>query len=337
LAFSKYWNQENRNESPGYWQASEQGSFALGGSTARFDRAYAAYSFDEIPLTLAAGRMPTNMGVPINQLDGLPRQGTYPRLAFNGIFDGFAAVYNFSSLLPKDNSLIIRGFYTPWSNVSPTNRTQQLGDNNPSTGQGRQIDSSTPMYVALLEYNHTNFSFMDKLELDYMYYKYDHFYWDGFVGTNTGSNNPGNPLVSGRAQSVYVGGENIGHVGLNASANGLFYWSKYVDSGNITMSASYLLNLNERMDFIRQGMVLGGEYIHTDKAYYLDEWTYLNTIPFYQTPNARGFHVYTAVPVVDHVIARVGYYKQHVNPNDLTGSANETNAHSVYGQLRIDF
>jgi hypothetical protein len=343
IGFSKYWNEENRAESPGWWQASEAGSFALGGSVARFDRAYAAYTFDGTPLTLAAGRMPTNMGVPINQLDGLPRQGTYPRLAFNGIFDGVAAVYNFSHLLPKDNSFIVRGFYTPWSTVSPTNRTQQSTDTNPASGQVRQLNSSTPQYVGLLEYNHTNFSFMDKIELDYMFYKYDHFYWDGFNGSNTTGNNTAlaNPLVSGRAQSVFLGTENLGHIGLNASVNALFYWSKYIDTGNIYMSSSYLLNLNERLDFLRQGMVVGGEYIRTDKAYYLDEWTYLNTIPFYQTPGAHGFHVYTAVPVVNHVIARVGYYKLHVDPNSITPVGGdptfEADEHSVYGQLRIEF
>ncbi len=150
---------------------------------------------------------------------------------------------------------------------------------------------------------------------------------------------PNNPFISGRAQTVYLGLEDIGNIGLNASGSGLFYWSKDESRNLQFMSSSYLINVNEKIKSILGGLVVGGEYIKTDAYYYLDEWTYLNTIPFYKTPSAKGWHAFTAIPVADHLTARLGYYSLKQTPYETVYAtySNEVKMNSVYGQLRLDF
>lgn len=351
IAFSKFWQQENRYEPFSSYAASETGSFGLAGSVARFDRAYGTYSFDRFPLTIAAGRMATNNGEPINQLDGLARMGTYPRLAYNGIFDGVAVIYDFSKYLAKNNTFVLRAFMTPYSNVSTTSRTTQQTDTN-NDGNTVTIDSSTPQWALLAEYTHRNFKLLEKLSFDFFIYNYYHFYNDGNDGSqqtspvlNGGTNPPGNASFTetARAESLYLGLENIGYFGLNVDANVLFVHSNFSQLGLITQSAAYLINVNEQFSRL-QGLVVGGEYIHTDANYYLDEYAALNLIPFYQSPNSHGYHLYASMPVAPHLIVRFGMYQLQTDPavsiaglSQYVSATNETRWHAVYTQARIDF
>lgn len=349
LSFSKFWQQENRWEPYSYWSASETGSFGLSGSTARFDRAYATYEFDNIPLTFAAGRMATNNGEPINQLDGFPRMGTYPRLAYNSIFDGAAAIFDFTKYLKKNNSLILRVFYTPFSNVSMTSRTTQLTDTD-NNGNTQTIDSSTPLWAFLLEYARTKSPWMERFQFDFFLYNYSNFYNDGFAGSQQsspiltgGTTPPGNASYTEaeRAESLFFGFENIAYSGLNFDVNALFVHSNYPQLGLISMSQAVLLNLNQKFTHFHN-LVLGGEFIRTDPNYYLDEWSALNLTPFYSLPNAKGYHVYASAPVADHLVLRLGLYHLHQDPGFSaagTGlsTTNEANYQAVYTQARIDF
>lgn len=351
LAFSKFWQQENRYEPFSYWSASETGSFGLAGSVARFDRAYMDYSFERFPLSIAAGRMATNNGEPINQLDGFSRMGTYPRLAYNAIFDGIALIYDFSKYLKKNNTFIMRVFMTPFSNVSMTNRTQQMSDVD-TNGNGVTVDSSTPQWAALAEYSHTNWKIMEKFDLDYFMYGYYHFYNDGGTLSQQGS-----PILNGgtvppangsgtetaNAKNIYLSLQNIGYIGLNFDVNAMFVHSNYTAEGYITMSSSYLVNLNQQFSKLHN-LIVGAEYIHTDPNYYLDEYTALNLAPFYQTPNSHGYHMYVSYPLSSHLVFRVGTYQFKTEPclslsgvGTLTSTTNETNWHTVYTQARIDF
>lgn len=333
LAMSKFWQNDGRNEYAGAWQASEAGSYGYSGSTPKFDRAYMAYTFG-IPLTLAVGRMPTNQGVPINQLDGLAREGTYPRFAYNAIFDGIAAVFAFTRYLPTGHSLQLRAFYTPQIFVSKTDRTRQLVDGT------YKVDSNTLQYALLLEYSLSRLGrFADLLNLYYMFYQYSNFYNDGASDTTP----PLNPLDSAIANMAYIGLEGIGHIGFNASLSALLYRTteKMLDgtSGGTTNSASFLVNINQRLDFIHAGTVLGAEFIKTDASFYLDEWTYLNVIPFYSTPASKGVHAFVSTALGDNLRARIGWYLLHSEPYDLSGfaSADETDSQSFYVQLTAHF
>lgn len=341
IAMSKFWNNDGRNEAPGYWSGSLTGSYGLKGSTPMIDRAYMTYSFD-VPLTFAIGRMPTSNGLPINQLDGLGRQGTYPRLAYNAIFDGLALVYNFSSYLPTGHSLSMRAFYTPFTNVSATDRTRQ------HTDSGLKVPSNTSMGILLTEYNNSNISFLGNLNLTHMIYDYRNFYWDGFNNPNDHTNtSPHNPYYDGGANMLYAGLEDIAHVGLNASISGLFYWSKWTKTAQVPdttgtqskkRSSAYLVNVNQKL---KNDLVIGGEYMKSDENYYLDEWAYQNTMAFYKTPNSKGYHLFVADKLAKSLTGRIGFYSLKSLPCGANSTnptlTSESKATSVYANLRLDF
>jgi hypothetical protein len=337
LGMSKFWQNDGRNEYAGSWQTSEAGSFGYSGSLLRVDRAYMAYAFS-FPLTLAIGRMPTNNGVPINQLDGLVREGTYPRFAYNAIFDGMAAIFDFSRYLPRGSSLKLRAFYTPNINIDKSNRTRQLTDGTV------KVESNTPQYAILAEFSNTRLSpIVDTISLYYMFCQYSNFYNDGSNTPATPGAAPNNPVDSAIANMVYLGLEGIGHIGLNASLSALFYYdtTASLDGSNsaTTFSQAYLLNVNQRLDFILTGSVLGFELIKTDASFYLDEWTSLEVIPFYSSPASRGVHVFASVPLAEKLRARVGWYRLHSDPydNGASGSTVESDSNSFYVQLRLGF
>ena len=341
IAMSKFWNNEGRNETYGAYTASEAGSYSMAGSTPKIDRAYMAYFFD-LPLVFAIGRMSTNSGPPINELDGLERLGTYPRFAYNSIFDGIALVYNFSSLLPAKNAFTMRAFYTPYVNISDTNRTKQLQDNS------IRIPSDTYQGGILSEYENSNVTWLGKLNLTHMWYSYNAFYLDGTNGHPSATNtSPKNPFSNGGANMGFIEFEDIAHKGLNISLSGLFYWNQQSGSTDPGVaidphkyrSSAYLYNVNQK---IGSSLIVGGEYITTDENFYLDEWSTLNIIPFYFTPNSKGYHFFITEKILNPITLRMGFYSLKSKPCGLS-SANsglyndESKSTSIYANIRLDF
>jgi hypothetical protein len=341
LAMTKFWQNSGRSEHAGNWESSEAGSYGFSGAIPQFDRAYMAYEFD-FPLILAVGRMPTNNGLPMNQLDGLAREGTYPRFAYNAIFDGIAAIVNLSRYLPKGNRLQIRGFYTPNINISKTDRTRQLtdgytdADGNPATAK---IASNTLQYAALVEYATKRMPGIDTVNLYYMFYQYKDFYNDGTYDTDP----PMNPYDSAMAHMIYVGLEGIGHVGLNVSLSTLLYKDSHREVGGddikVPLSKAFLVNANYKFESGIPGLVVGAELIKTDNSFYLDDYTYLYLIPFYSTPNSKGAHAFASVPLGDKLRARAGWYYLRGKPYESAGEIipEESESQSFYLQLRLAF
>jgi len=341
LAMTKFWQNDGRNEYAGNWQASEGGAFGFSGSTPRFDRAYMAYEF-AFPLILAVGRMPTNNGLPQNQLDGLAREGTYPRFAYNAIFDGIAAVVNVSRHLPKGNRLQFRAFYTPNINVDKATRTRQLTDGyldangSPVTVK---IPSNTLQYALLAEFATKRLPGLDALNLYYMFYQYKDFYNDGTNDTSP----PSNPYDSAIGHMFYLGLEGLGHVGLNASVSALLYKDSHRELGQpavgVPLSKAFLVNVNYKFEAGIPGLVVGGEAIKTDGNFYLDDYTNLNLVPFYSTPNSKGIHAFTSVPLGDKLRVRAGWYYLKSSPYFDLGELmpEESVSQSFYVQLRLGF
>jgi len=176
-----------------------------------------------------------------------------------------------------------------------------------------------------------------------MFYQYSHFYNDGSNTPATPGAAPNNPLDSAIANMVYLGLEGIGHIGLNASVSALFYYDTTTSldgsSSTTAFSQAYLLNVNQRLDFLLTGSVVGFELIKTDANFYLDEWTYLSVMPFYSSPASRGLHVFASVPLAEKLRVRVGWYRLHSDPYDdiAFSSAFETDSNSFYVQLRLGF
>jgi hypothetical protein len=341
LAMSKLWQNSGRSEHVGNWEASESGSFGYGGATPQFDRAYMAYEFS-FPLTLAVGRMPTNNGLPQNQLDGLAREGTYPRFAYNAIFDGIAAIVDLSRYLPAGNRLQFRAFYTPNINIDKTDRTRQLTDAYTDVNGNTvtvKIASNTLQYALLTEFATQRLPAIDTLNIYYMFYQYKDFYNDGANSTDP----PSNPYDSATAHMIYLGLEGIGHVGLNLSLSTLLYKDseRQLDGTktDVPLSSAFLLNVNYRFESGIPGLIVGGECIRTDKNFYLDEYTYLNLIPFYSTPSSKGVHLFASQPLGNWLHARVGWYYLHTRPYEYLDvpTLDATTSQSFYVQLRLGF
>lgn len=337
FGMSKFWNLEGRNESWANWKKSEEGSYQMNGSVPYVDRAYLAYKFD-IPLTFSIGRMPTNNGLPINQIDGISRQGTYPRFAYNAIFDGVALSYDVKSM-PEGHTLSASLFYTPWVNVDPYDRTRQWKD----TNNGGTKVGTTPQYSFLVDYSYTGTSAFKKLNVEYMYYNYQNFYWWGDNPNSPKDANNNNTVAGGgnrfdgTANMIYVGLDDIAMTGISASVSTQLYGSHYVDSTPTkdTWAASYLFTLNKA--FGRDGRtIIGAEYINTDKYFYLDESAALEMIPFYSQANSKGYHVYGTQRLTSNIGLRLGYYRLSTKA-DTVASISEADYNSYYGSLRVDF
>jgi hypothetical protein len=336
LGMSKFFNDEGRSEALNSqsdsgnapYVATEMGAWAYGGAGVKFDRAFLSYEVESLPLTLAIGRMPTNGGPPLNQMDGLPRQGTYPRFTFNSIFDGMAAVYNFGGLLPKDHSFKVRAFYQPFVLTNPSERTQQL------VVDGIRYKSLSNQYAVLAEYSVKNLGFLGQFDLMYMHAAWSNFFdgsfFDEDLGVDTGTDEYGSD------HGLFVNLEDIGDFGLNLSWSGLLYTSTTRDDPDHHRRAwGHLVNVNQRLPFLWNS-IIGLELIHTDSGFYLDDWTRMYLIPFYGLQNSNGQHLFYSVPVSSRVSARVGYYNIRAGIGD-DFQPDPLNAYSYYGMLRVDF
>jgi hypothetical protein len=335
IGMSKYWQTDDRPGVAGngssskdpesrHWEASEQGSYGFRSSVARFDRGYLQYTFKDPRFNLAIGRFPTNMGLPINQLDGLDRTGTYPRLAYNAIFDGIAATANLSSSLPTGQSFIARVFYTPNIFVADRqNNAQQNGQNQTPTSESNQVHSNQPLGAALLEYENRNLGFVKNFKLHQFTNYYTNFYSPAYGGD----------YLRSLGSSTFLGFEGIAGTGLNLSGSYLKTdtWEEK-DKGRY-FSDAFLWNANYNFT---NGHVIGGEYMTTDKQFYLDEWTNIYTSDFYRAARMRGYHLFWSLPVVDNVRLRLGMF-DYKTKADGSFETPKRDVQSFYAALRATF
>jgi hypothetical protein len=172
-----------------------------------------------------------------------------------------------------------------------------------------------------------------------MFYQYRNFYNDGTNNTDP----PSNPYDSATAHMIYVGLEGIGRVDLNLSLSTLLYKDSHQELGgpwvDVGLSKAFLVNANYKFRSGIPGLVVGAELIKTDDSFYLDEYTYLNLIPFYSTPNSKGAHLFASVPLGDKLRARLGWYWLHSSPYTYMSvfTPEESDSQSVYVQLRLAF
>ncbi len=85
-------------------------------SVVRVERAF--FNYEPIKnLSLTVGRLPTLDGPPNHLYDGLPRQGSYPKLIYAAILDGYALTYNLN--VTDNQNLAIRFVNSPFSIIRP--------------------------------------------------------------------------------------------------------------------------------------------------------------------------------------------------------------------------
>lgn len=335
LGMSKFWNHENNpngfrhSQADDTWNVSNQGSFGYWGSTPKFDRAYLSYNFLNSTANFSIGRMSTHNGPPIHQEFGERRAGTYPRLAYNAIFDGIALSYNFSKYLSSKNNLEIRAFYTPFVNIAETSRTDRrvVKDSN---NKDYTAKSLTDQYNLQIEYSR-EFEKLFKMNMIFFYYQYTDFFQ--YIKDDDVYN------LSAKAQSYYLGFEKILNTGLNLSISHLrVHEDREIVGAKRKLdlkSHGLLLGGNYRFS---NNWILGAEYIKTSEYYYIDEWTYYTISDFYRVPNNEGEHVFVSFPIFDLTKLKVGaFYYQTPGSDSLDADGTQKKVRSVYATLKTNF
>ena len=324
LAMGKIYNNDGRSGISEQSYRSFQGSYGYTGSDARFDVAYLRWKTFEDKLTFALGRMTTSGGPPLNQLDALYRNGTYPRFSYNAILDGAAVIYDFKSLLPKDMGFKTRIFYTPTFFVDTSDRTAQQTD-----PDGEKVKTRSDQVAWLNEWDLNHSKLAKRVSVYSMLWYYDDFYDAGYQS----STRAGPEYYQALSHTLYLGFEKILNTGLNFSWSYLRV-SDYLDGTGDSQSDASLFNFNYVFE---KGLVIGMEYIATDKNFYLDEWAYLQFNEFYQRSNNSGQHYFLTFPLKDNQVLRFGVFDYHAGaaPENLYFYKERTR--NFYTSYRIDF
>lgn len=324
IAMGKIYNSDGRE---GYSEGSYhslEGSYGYSGSDAKFDVAYLRWKAFENKLSFALGRMTTRGGPPLNQLDALYRNGTYPRFSYNAIFDGMALVYNFKDLMPKNMSFKTRLFYTPFFFTDKNDRTAAQLD-----ADGNKVDRRANQTAWLNEWDYEHSQIADKVSLYSMLWYYDNYY-DAEYQDSTRQNPEYYRALS---HTLYVGFERIHNTGFN------FSWSNlrvkdYLDGTGSSQSDSNLFNLNYTFE---KSYVVGVEHIQTDKNYYLDDYAYLQFNEFYQRSSNNGQHYFFAVPFSHNQVIRFGLYDYKAAEAPANNYFVKDRTQNYYTSYRVDF
>ena len=352
ISMAKYYNLSDRNKR----NKRDSGSFiSFAGSNnykdsgAYFDMAYISYNANNSPWTLAVGRMPTNNGPPLNQADGNSRTGTYPSLSFNNILDGIAGIYSFKNMLPKEQSLKIRVFYTPLTRMSLNDKSDQEvdGDGNAYNGEygesGEKIASSGFLGTLLTEYSIENLAWAEKVDIYHSTYRVSQFFSTGQQKLPVGT--PGVPSEYTRdgieyfdvtSQTVYLGADQFFNTPFNIS----FTYAHYdIDfSGESYKSENYMGTINYTFSGKKNaGDIAGIEYLHTDKNRIPSEETSFFTNDFYNMMNGEGYHLYYTKVVDANQLVRLGYFSYYTQDSIFLLDDLKTNESATYIRWKVFF
>ncbi len=147
-------------------QGSSAGSFSASrdetGVEIYLERAYLNYNITN-NIIASIGRLPTVDGTPVEMYDDLPRQGTYPLMAYGAQLDGMALTY-VASFMPKGHGLSFRGIYSPIFNI---NRDSVTGDMATSVRSDSlnapEMKEQAALFTGMLEYQNKSSSMWDEL------------------------------------------------------------------------------------------------------------------------------------------------------------------------------
>lgn len=327
LGMSKFWNMAGRSgrdgtDNPNF--ESIRGGYAYEDSRAHFDTAYLNYRFKDPAWSLAIGRMTTNNGPPVHQVDGVSRSGTYPFMSYNVIFDGLAVVHNFKKYLPKDHSLKMRLFYTPFIQVDDEDRSSQVIDDSDAGGSDENVESHGSLITLLTEYSYLNASWADKVDLFYSVYTFDKYYDDSrqfSEGTAPSGYedyyNSGVDYEGTTSHTIYWGVYSIFKSRVNTSIT-LNHFDVRSTGAGVYKSDNYLFTLNYTFDNkTNGGDILGLEYINNDENRVPTDSTSLYANDFYNLVNGEGIHVYYTMPMGRNQILRFGGFKYSGDESEL--------------------
>ncbi|MFT6633194.1 MAG: hypothetical protein ACJAS4_003164 [Bacteriovoracaceae bacterium] len=334
LGMSKFWNMSGRTTRTGGDNDNFQslgGGYAMEDSKAHFDVAYLLYQDLDNPWAFALGRMTTNNGPPLNQLDGIERSGTYPAMSYNVILDGAAIIYDFKKYMPKKNNLKTRLFYTPFLNVNRSSRFKNKVD--PSGNGTEAVKTHASMVTLLTEYTNKNISGLKSLDLYHSYYTFDGFYDEVRQSPLTADVD----YEGAVANTVYLGLKGIGNSGLNIS----YTYSHFLvrgDSVGELPSFNHLYSLNYKFDNkLNAGHIIGAEYIQNDDRKVPTDATTIHVNEFYNLTNGIGTHLFYTAPLGRTSIVRAGVMSYEQGESDLFYRDVESKATATYVRWKVFF
>lgn len=336
-AMSKHFNVQTQENVPANTAADNLTStIAHTDSKVRVERAYFDYHASE-NLSFSFGRLPTMGGPPLNYLNNLPRQSTYPMLAYNAELDGAAITYNLDGWVPKDHYASLRFIYTPFTHINFGNSPFPLSK--PLENAAGEKSSTDLLFTFLGEYGMTGFeSYLD--EINFLV-QYNHLNNVSFADQRlsalpqAGVNNttflvqyPSN-FVDIKMISLNTELINIWKVGLSLYASFFMSETKTNNLARINNGASpslgfrrnslgtshgqaLLLSLNQNLSFSKKEYTsFGFEYFQSDKN--VVSPTQLGTseepLGFYNTMGS-AYHAYFLIPLEEVISFRLGYRHQ---------------------------
>lgn len=324
LAMGKIWNNDGRQGIVDSGYRSNQGSYGLTGSDLKVDTAYLRWTSADAGWAFALGRMTTHGGAPMHQLDGLNREGTYPRFGYNMILDGVAVVKDLSTALPAGQSLKFRFFYTPHFFVDSNDRTLRATDTN-----GNEVQRRADLVALLSEYNHRSLSWAKEFTAYVMLHHYNRFadlsYEDSAATAPS--------YFQGEVATVYFGADDVARSGLNYSLSYLGFRERTTQRRRVD-AHSFLHHLNVRSG---ERTTLGLEYIKTHPNFYIEDYAYLQFNGFYNRANSEGLHPFVSYQLDLYQRLRLGLYRYRAGKAPLYGLNYRENASNVYLSYRLDF
>ncbi len=327
IGMSKFWNQSGRTPEEvgtGPQYESMKGGYSLSGSEAYFDTAYILYRFTD-NFSLALGRMTTNNGPPIEQVEGVTRSGTYPRFGYNAIFDGLGLIYNASKLLPKNHSLKLRLFYTPFVYIDENKRHQEAEDESSE----EQIEALQSQTALLTEYSYTDSMYFEQFDIFYMLWNYESFYEEAFQDDEDDDAE----YASATSHALYLGVKKFLKTGLSFSYT-YYTFKERFDGLDDESSFNYLVNL--KYEFSSKS-ILGFEYINTDDIFYLEDHNSLYISEFYTRHSNNGYHLYVTKPIGVNQILSLGYFNYKAGITDWNEEYVNIEAESMYLRWKVYF
>lgn len=324
LGMGKIWNNDGREGIAQSSYRSNQGSYGYTGSDVKVDTAFLRWTAVDGGWSFALGRMTTLGGPPMNQLDGFPRKGAYPRFGYNAILDGAAVVYDFKKFLPSNHSFKSRFFYTPHFFVDSNDRWAPQRDANDN-----EVVRRADQVAMLHEYEYTGNHFAKRTSVYAMLLHYNQFYDAEFQ--EAGRSKPS--YYEGYITPFFLGLEGIAQSNLNYSVTYLRLMERtsLVDT---YYAHSFLHNLNYRLN---EDWVIGAEYIKTGKNYYLEEYAYLHFSNFYLRGNSEGYHPFISYQIDLHQRIRLGWFYYRAGHDKTYAKEYTEKGNNLYLSYRVDF
>lgn len=319
----------------------------------RVERLFLNYAILD-SLTFSAGRLPTLDGPPTHLLDGLSRQGSYPRQVYSSALEGYALTYNVPLGL-QNQSLSARLVYTPLSNINVKNEASGVGVFTPQEMQtqtatgavpsGEYESTAVPLTSWMLDYSWDSVGFAQNLTAIYQGFKITGFNmtpdWKFDYSINALYLELNNIASLGltvyesyaKTEVANKGGQIVGPgavVGIGANKA-----DAKVDGATSITGVTYTLPVAAM-----NNPLIGYEMYSADKNSVQFETANRDPLGFY-VQRGKGTHIFYTQPVNANIKLRVGVmdtkpkYEEGLPIGEVAETKDKTS--SVYASLRTDF